>query len=80
MKIRTLKYALESAPILKKSVMYMKYGMRKKLMRNSETDDPERVARDIRAADRAAEDHTGQWLFYLWENGVDGLITNVPGW
>ena len=54
--------------------------MRKKLMRNSETDDPERVARDIRAADRAAEDHTGQWLFYLWENGVDGLITNVPGW
>lgn len=39
--------------------------------------DPERIVRDARAADRAAKDHTGRWLFELLQNSDDAGATEV---
>ncbi|MCZ7571409.1 MAG: ATP-binding protein [Ardenticatenaceae bacterium] len=39
--------------------------------------DSERIVRDARAADRAAKDHTGRWLFELLQNSDDAGATEV---
>ncbi len=39
--------------------------------------DPERIVRDARAADRAAKDHTGRWLFELLQKSDDARATEV---
>jgi len=39
--------------------------------------DPERIVRDARAADRAAKDHTGRWLFEVLQNSDDAGATEL---
>ena len=39
--------------------------------------DAERIVRDARAANRAAKDHTGRWLFELLQNSDDAAATDV---
>jgi hypothetical protein len=39
--------------------------------------DPDRIIRDARAAERAAKDHTGRWLFELMQNSDDAGATEV---
>ena len=39
--------------------------------------DPQQIARDTRAAARAAKDHTGRWLFELLQNCDDAEASEV---
>ena len=39
--------------------------------------DPDRIVRDARAAERAAKDHVGRWLFELLQNSDDAAASEV---
>lgn len=39
--------------------------------------DPDRIVRDVRAAERAAKDHVGRWLFELLQNSDDAGASEV---